>query len=115
VFHGLKDIKKHVEMSLYRDYSRGEARPKEPELSCSVHVGEQWTPYPCFDFEDFVNENRTYQNYIFRLRPITQEDMKKLSDLPGRSNVCKVTEDVPTDMLPMVYYDGDGGSMLVAT
>ena len=115
VFHGLADIKKHVEMSLYRRFSGREATPQEPESRCNVHVGELWVPYPCFDFEDFVNENRTYQNYIFRRRPITQDDMKKLSDLPGKCNECRVTKDAPEEMLPMVYYVGDGYEMLVAT
>lgn len=114
VFHGLQDIKEHVEMSLYRRYSHGMASIAEPLRKCEVHVGEMWSPYPCFDSEDYLNENRTYQNYIFRRRPITQDDMRKLSELPSSCNECRVSENVPEDMRPMVYYVGDGAIMLAA-
>lgn len=113
VFHGLKDIKEHVEMSLYRDYSRGQANTREPKTTCEVHVGEMWMPYPCFDAEDFANEDRTFQNFIFRKRAITQNDMKALSELPSHSNECRISDSMPAEMLPMVYYVGDGNSMLV--
>lgn len=114
VFHGLQDIKHHVEMSLYRNYTRGEADKCEPELKCDVHVGEMWMPYPCFDSEDFFNENRTYQNYIFRRNPITQDDMRKLSELPSGCNECRISENMPVEMLPMIFYVGDGETMILA-
>lgn len=114
VFHGLDDIKKHVEMSLYKNWSRGEARVQKSEKTCDVHVGEMWMPYPCFDWEDSINENRTYQNYVIRQRPITQEDMRRLSELPSHSNEQRIWDDVPEDMLPLVFYCGDGQKMLVA-
>lgn len=115
VFHGLKDIQEHVEMSLYKCYSRGQANVREPKACCNVHVGEMWMPYPCFDAEDFANEDRTYQNYILRERPITQDDMKTLSELPSKGNECRISECMPAEMLPLVYYVGDGDTMLVAT
>ena len=114
VFHGLDDIKRHVEMSLYKNYAHGKADEREPEERCEVHVGEMWMPYPCFDFEDSLYEDRTYQNYILRRRPITQGDMKRLSALPSKGNELRITEELPIDMLPMVYYVGDGDTMLVA-
>ncbi len=114
VFHGLEDIKKHVEMSLYKSWSRGAANERKPESECDVHVGEMWMPYPCFDSEDFANENRSYQNLIFRQRPITQDDMRNLSELPAKGNECRIAENVPVDMLPMVYYVGDGDTLLLA-
>lgn len=114
VFHGLQDVKEHVEMSLYRSYSHGQADKREPELRCNVHVGEMWMPYPCFDFEDSLYENRTYQNFIFRSRPITQDDMRKLSELPSGGNQCRISDNVPSEMLPMIYYVGDGDTMIVA-
>ena len=113
VFHGLKDIQEHVEMSLYRSFSRGPANVQEPKAKCKVHVGEMWKPYPCFDASDYAYEHRTYQNYIFRTRPIKQDDMKKLSELPFGCNDCRVSEDVASEMLPMVYYEGDGEIMLI--
>ena len=115
VFHGLKDIQEHVEMSLYRGYSRGRADVRKARASCNIHVGEMWRPYPCFDAEDYANENRTYQNYILRERPITQGDMKALSKLPSKGNECRISECMPAEMLPLVYYVGDGDTMMVAT
>ena len=44
VFHGLQDIKEHVEMSLYRHFSRGKSSIVEPLKQCEVHVGEMWSP-----------------------------------------------------------------------
>ena len=114
VFHGLKDIQEHVEMSLYKDYSHERARQLDPIASCDVHVGEMWYPYPCFDSSDFASENRSYQNFIFRAQSITQDDMKMLSELPNQGNQCRISEVVPSVMLPMVYYVGDGSTMLVA-
>ena len=115
VFHGLKDIQEHVEMSLYKSYSRGQANARKPKAACDVHVGEMWMPYPSFDSEDFANENRTYQNYLLRERPITQDDMKTLSELPSKGNECRISECMPAEMLPLVFYVGDGDTMLVAT
>ena len=114
VFHGLKDIQEHVEMSLYRSYSRGQADVREAKAYCNIHVGEMWMPYPCFDAEDYANEDRTYQNYILRKRPITQDDMKTLSELPLEGNECRISECMPAEMLPLVFYVGDGDTMLVA-
>ena len=114
VFHGLQDIKQYVESSLYQNYSRGQASEWEPRKRGEVHVGEMWKPYPCFDSEDFASENRSYQNFIFRTRPITQEDMRRLSDLPSAPNECRVSEQVPADMLPIAFYPGDGEYIWVA-
>ena len=52
--------------------------------------------------------------YYIRERPITQDDMMKLSELPSHSNDCRVADNMPVEMLPMVYYRGDGDTMFVA-
>ncbi len=46
VFHGLRDVRAHVEMSLYIDYSHGPADTVQPWKTGPVHVGEMWMPYP---------------------------------------------------------------------
>ncbi|MBR1520699.1 MAG: hypothetical protein IJ635_05620 [Bacteroidaceae bacterium] len=116
VFHGLEDIKQYVEMSLYKSaLLRDDASVLKPKQQCEVHVGEQWHPYPCFDSSDAMYENRTYQSYIFKKRPLTQEDMRQLGDLPTGNNYDPLVKDVPTDLLPIVYYVGDGDVMKVAT
>ena len=114
VFHGLRDVRTHVEMSLYKDYSQGPADAKQPRKTGPVHVGEMWMPYPCFDDADFANENRSYRNYIFRDRPITQADMEALSDLPTHGNEYRFASAMPADTLPILYYQGDGNKMELA-
>ena len=113
VFHGLQDISAHVEMSQAVGSS---CKPsvKEPKKTGRVHVGELWMSYPCFDSSDYLYENRTYQNYILRERPITFEDMERLRKLPSGMNAQRLSPSVPEDMLPMVYYVGDGDTMIVA-
>ena len=115
LFHGIDDLMKHVTMSLYKDWSRGPARSYTTPIPCSIRVGELWYPYPTFDSYDSMYENRSYKNFIIRDRKITQEDMKRLSDLPIDIDMKRITKNVPEDMLPMVYYSGDGDYMLVAT
>jgi len=112
-FHGLTDIMQHVEMSLCREYSHDGVRRMAAGKRCEVHVGELCDPYPCFDSSDYGSENRSYSNFIFRNHPILLNDMRRLSELPGQINNCRVTEDVPQDMRPMVYYSGEGSVMLV--
>lgn len=112
VFHGLEDIRQYVEMSLYKSYDKGAASEWEPKKKCEIHVGEMWMPYPCFDSEDFANENRSFINFIFRSRPLTQDDMRQLSELPSSGSQCRVTDHVPQDMLPLLYYCGEGNEML---
>ena len=113
VFHGLQDISAYVEMSQSVGSS---CKPsvREPVKKGRVHVGELWMSYPCFDSSDFLYENRTYQNYILRERPITFEDMERLRNLPSGINAQRLSSSVPEDMLPMVYYVGDGDTMMVA-
>jgi hypothetical protein len=113
VFHGLQDISAYVEMSQSVGSS---CKPsvREPVKKGRVHVGELWMSYPCFDSSDFLYENRTYQNYILRERPITFEDMERLRNLPSGMNAQRLSPSVPEDMLPMVYYVGDGDTMMVA-
>ncbi len=113
VFHGLQDIQAHVEMSQSVGSSCKPSK-REPSKMGKVHVGELWMSYPCFDSSDFLYENRTYQNYILRKHPITFEDMERLRKLPSGMNAQRLSPSVPEDMLPMVYYVGDGDTMMVA-
>jgi len=113
VFHGLDDIIAHVEMYMC-DGSSGNPDKCKPEKKGKVHVGQLWMRYPCFDSSDYAYETRAYQNFILRDRPITSADMKKLNKLPWNGNAKRISESVPSDMLPMVYYIGDGDQMIIA-
>jgi hypothetical protein len=41
--------------------------------------------------------------------------MQKTKNLPSVGNFEKINEQMPLYALPLVYYSGDGGFMLVAT
>jgi hypothetical protein len=121
VFQGLKEIKSAVEIStspffgneINMEYVR-EVEPKVPIKG--VHVAEIWKSYPCFDFEDRMNENRTYQNYFFSTKPFTPERLSEIyRKCNEKSNFALINEDMPTDIAPAVYYIGDYSSMVVAT
>lgn len=113
VFHGLGDILAYVEMSKC-DGGITDAYKCEHDKKGKVHVGELWMSYPCFDSSDFMCENRSYQNFIFRDRPITSSDLRRLEQLPTHMNAQRLDASVPEEMLPMVYYVGDGDTMWVA-
>ena len=113
VFHGLEDIQKYVEISKC-DRGISDAYKCEPDKKGKVHVGELWMRYPCFDSSDFMYENRSYQNFIFRDRPVTSSDLRRLEQLPAQMNAKRLDPSVPEDMLPMAYYVGDGDIMWIA-
>lgn len=111
---GLSDIDSNVEASLLEESEMDMATNNEP-MNRPIHVGELWKPYPCFDIYDSASENRSYKNYIVRDRAITSDDMERLCRLRPHYNSLRIDEDLPTDMLPMVYYRGEGSFMLVAS
>ena len=114
VFHGLEDIHNNVEMSMSDGSSLGPSK-RETQKKGEVHVGELWMKYPCFDSSDYMYENRYYQNYIFRKRPISASDIKNLEQLPTHGNSKRLSLSVPEDMLPMAFYNGEGDTFLVLT
>ena len=116
VFHGLDDIIAYKEIALYeRCMSKKHAYGVVPVKRGDIHVGEVWQNYPCFDSSDYATETRSYQNYVIRKTHITSAEMQRVRDLPAEYSFNKITEEMPTDVLPLVYYSGDGGFMLVAT
>lgn len=116
VFHGLDDIRAHCGKLL-----RCRCDENDTPLRFKAHkqdgfcVGELYESYPCFDSSDSMYENRSYQNFVIRDRVVTDKEMQRISRMPMGWNYRLVTEEMPFDVLPMVYYEGDGGVMLVAT
>lgn len=107
---GLQELKSMVEKSIYRD---GDIDSRKEAQGGLIHAGEVWDSYPVFDSGD-LGDNRTYQNYIIRDRPITYLEMRAIACVHSRYDYCKLHETTPEDLLPMVYYRGDGGFMLMA-
>lgn len=99
-----------VEKSIYR---KGDSISKKETLQGPIHVGEVWDSYPVFDSGN-LGDDRTYQNYIVRDRPISDMEMSDLANVHSRYDFCKLHETTPENLLPMVYYRGDGGFLLLA-
>lgn len=114
-FNGLKDIREHIE--LYgREWCDGLHcwSSNEIESYDDVHIGHFYENYPIFDCYDLCDD-RTYQNYIFRTAPVTEEDMEEAFQIFHGLDFCTVHENIPEEMLPILYYSGDGKYMLLAT
>ena len=111
--HGLDDILAYMEISI--GINQTSASIEKPEKRGELHVGQLWERYPCFDLSDYATERRFYQNYIIRKEPIRKTEILQLKELPSFGNSKRINERIPFDMLPMVYYVGEGGFMLVAT
>lgn len=114
-FHGIKDLEDYIELSvdeMYSPFPISETDKKTPKYTCNIHVGELWHPYPTFD-DDYA-ESSYFRNVIVRTRPITEDDIKRLYDMPQRDNYNRITDNILDDMLPIVYYD-DERDVIIAT
>lgn len=111
--HGLEELERIVEKSMYvrfgSDNKNIYAREQQEN---PLHVGEVWTPYPTFDSDD--NDSRSYQNYVVWQIPISNTVIKELANVENNFNCCRVHEKTPAKLLPIIYYDGDSGFMLLA-
>lgn len=67
--------------------------------------------FPCFDSYDYAHENRYYRNYWFGVDEAVRE---MIWAWKGGSIYCYIGEDLPDEMLPMVYYEDEQDTMLVA-
>ncbi len=114
-FNGLSDIKRHIELVGYQGYDGLHCySPMIADMCEDVHVGHFKENYPVFDSYD-LSDDRTYQNYIFRAEPITEEVMQKAFRTNHVFNFCMVHEDIDEILLPILYYSGDGKYMLLAS
>ncbi len=113
-FHGLADIRAHREIVGKLGSRWTDCWPKACEPINDVHIGEWYANYPVFDSSDY-SDNRTYENYIFRTHPLTQEHMNEYLQIPHSCNYSMVGEGIPQTLLPILYYPGDGPYMLLAT
>lgn len=92
-FHGIDEIKKYAISH----------EPKE-----GVYVGEDWQSYPCFDFDDFANENRFYSNFVFaQSRDELTRKLDIVKKMNWSCNYCKLKADTSDELLPMIYFGGD--------
>lgn len=80
-----------------------------------IYVLQMYEPYPCFDSDDFANEDRDYCNYFFSNKPFTAQQIEQLAHIKPNINSRIVNERTPEWAFPAVYYQGDGNIMIVAT
>lgn len=114
-FEGLADIIGHREILGKESYRGFECFAlKDANVCQDVHVGELYENYPVFDSYD-LGDDRTYQNYIFRNKKITRKDMEEAFAVFHKVDFCMVHEQIPDVMLPILYYQGDGEYMLLAS
>lgn len=116
-FEGLKDVEAQIEITgtpeyLFRSWYKREDYKHNPS---GLHVGNIWKSYPKFDSSD-ANDGRSYNNYVFSKTPLTEEMMEDYcSRIKAPFDSCMVHENIPADLLPILYYDGDSNCVLLAT
>lgn len=64
---------------------------------------------------DDWGDYQAYQNYIFRLQSITDDDMTAAKSVATNPHFSMISEKIPEHLLPILYYRGDGNYMLLAT
>lgn len=68
--------------------------------------------FPCFTSEDFANESRYYRNYWFcGDNPIKWKIVESLREMECG---CRLSESLPLEVLPMIYYVDGSATMLIA-
>lgn len=114
-FDGLEDVIKHREL-IGKEFLRGFDcfALHSVNVYSDIHIGELYENYPIFDSYD-LGDDRTYQNYIFRKNEITKQDMETAFAVYHKGDFCIVHEQIPENMLPILYYRGEGNYMLLAT
>ena len=116
-FDGLDDVMAQVEMSGNPShlYTRWYARSEYKRNPLGWHIGNIWESYPKFDSYD-DSDGRCYDNYVFAKQPLTEEKMEAYcKQIRASYNYCMVHENIPASLLPILYYVGDGDSVLLAT
>ena len=83
--------------------------------SSQPYIIERSHLFPCFDYEDFANENRYFRNFLIcrSMQEVTEKSMK-MKLLNEGDNFNLVNNDLPADMRPMVYYRDESASMILA-
>ncbi len=109
---GIEGIKQRIRYSVQAK-SEGNPIVKTPQQT-DLYVGCIWEPYPTFDSFDFA-DNRAFYNYLIREQDITIEDINAVIALPQGMNSNRITEHISAQCLPLVYYDEDKNTILVAT
>lgn len=85
------------------------------ECPDGLYVLQVYEPYPCFDSDDYANEDRDYCNYFFSDKPFTEQQIEELAHIKAEMNSRIINDRTPEWAFPSVYYEGDGNTMMIAT
>lgn len=114
-FDGLEDVKRRCTNRINCLSSLGGDVLRNAIAYPDMAICEVYENYPRFDIYDSC-DNRTYQNYFFRDGgTFSAEEMSRLAKLPHEMNLRMVHEHLAAGHLPVLYYEGTGQYMLLAT
>lgn len=112
-FYGLADVLRSVEK--YHRHKRNDFDAGKFVKRDDIHILCDYEPYPIFDISD-AGDDREYRNFFFLSRPFTSDDISHIDMLPTKGDNCKVSEQMNyVSEMPLLYYRGDGPSMLLVT
>lgn len=99
VYHGIQDIRNQCQ----RD-------------SGALVILQNSELFPCFDIDDYATETRFFRNFLFCKS--NEEAARKgyifrKGEIRG-VNYCLIGEDMPEEMLPMVYYEDESKEVMIA-
>lgn len=110
-FCSLRDMRISVEK--YHRRKRYDFEAKEYVEISGIHILCDYEPYPVFDSNDSCDD-RDYNNYFFLRSPFSADDIARIDAMPTCGNNCKVSEHLThVSEMPLLYYKGDGPSMLL--
>lgn len=114
-FGGLEDVMRRRTHRINCLSSLGGTLLQNAEAYPDMAICDVYENYPRFDIYDSCDD-REYQNLFFRLGgTFTDEDMNRLAKMPCTGNSCRVHEHIPAEFLPVLYYEGTGQYMMLAT
>ena len=100
---------------VFDSYDAIKAYMRNQTDSSQPYIVEKHELFPCFDAEDYANENRFYRNFFFfRSKQDADKKALKIAHLQSNGNFCLANDSLPADMRPMVYYMDENTSMLLA-
>lgn len=113
IFHGLEDLRK----SAFEDYNKNDKMKDPPYVIIIEHL------YPCFDSEDYANENRFYQNYYLTTERVKAERICEETEtgftFTDKPQLYPILEpafsmgQIEEHHLPYIYYHGEGETMQI--
>ena len=112
-FKGLDEVRRSVE--IYQRSERYCFKTNNYIILNGIHIACNYEPYPTFDSFDSADD-REYCNYFFLSCCFDKSDLKMIDSMKTYGNNNKVSEHMKCIAeMPVLYYEGDGPSMLLVT